>query len=246
MDPKAIEAKAAELTKPEAVKAGVLANEVSANIGAKVAEAEKNLAATNDSILALNKQLRNAAPGSARANALQSEITRLEGKSAEYRSQIDTRSEQEKALTEQLMRAANPELYAKRQKEAEQRKSAAAAADAAMSKKTATPATEPEVRVPRWKPRMTQAEVDELKRYEQFKKDDARQRAAAAKQAEQAAKAKTEAETQKEASALTVDVIRKMTLPQLQEVVGSRAFSKLTKEQKNELIARRLSLAAGG
>lgn len=239
MDPTAIEAKVAELTKPEAVKAGVLANEVSANIGTKVAEAEKSLAATNDSILTLQEQLRNAAPGSARANALQSEITRLEGKATEYRSQIDSRASQEEALTEQLMRAANPELYAKQQKEAEQRKSDAAAADAALSKKTATPTTEPQAQAPRWKPKMTQAEVDELKRYEQFKKDDARQRAAAAK-------AKTEAETQKEASALTVDVIRKMTLPQLQEVVGSRAFSKLTKEQKNELIARRLSLAAGG
>ena len=110
----------------------------------------------------------------------------------------------------------------------------------------AAPATEPQVQAPRWKRNMTQAEVDELKRYEQFKKDDARQKAAAARQAEQLAKAKTEAEIQKEASALTVDVIRKMTLPQLQEIVGSRAFSKLSKEQKNELIARRLAMAAGG
>ena len=135
-------------------------------------------------------------------------------------------------------------MYAKQQKEAEQRKSAAAAADAALTKKVAAPATEPQVQAPRWKRNMTQAEVDELKRYEQFKMMFGKR--LAARQAEQLAKAKTEAEIQKEASALTVDVIRKMTQPQLQEIVGSRAFSKLSKEQKNELIARRWAVAAGG
>ena len=136
IDKDAVETKIAEWTTPEAVRTGILTNEVSANIGAKVAEADKKLTATNESISTLKEQLRNASPGSARANAMQSEITRMEGRAAEYRDQIDTRAAQEKSLTEEVMRAANPELYAKQQKEAEQRKSAAAAADAAMTKKT--------------------------------------------------------------------------------------------------------------
>ena len=244
MDKSAIEAKVAELTKPEAVRTGVLTNEVSANIGAKVAEADKNLTATNESIRTLKEQLRNAAPGSARANAMQSEITRMEGRAAEYRDQIDTRAAQEKSLTEEVMRAASPELYAKQQKEAEQRKSAAAAADAAMTKKTAAP-TEPEVRVPSWKRNMTKAEVEELKRYEEFKKRDARERTEADKRAEQEAKARTEAETQKEAAAITVDAIRNMTQEQISKINTSRAFSKLTKEQRNALITRHFQLRGG-
>ena len=137
IDKDAVEAKVAELTNPEAVRTGVLTNEVSANIGAKVAEADKNLTATNESIRTLKEQLRNAAPGSARARALQSEVTRMEGRAAEYRDQIETRAAQEESLTEEVMRAANPELFAKQQREAEQRKAAAAAAaDAAMTKKT--------------------------------------------------------------------------------------------------------------
>ena len=244
MDKYAIEAKAAELTEPEAVRTGILTNEVSANIGAKVAEADKNLTATNDNIRTLKEQLRNAAPGSARARALQSEITRSEGKAAEYRDQIDTRAAQEKSLTEEVMRAANPELHAKQQKEAEQRKSAAAAADAAMTKKTAAP-TEPEVRVPSWKRNMTKAEVEELKRYEEFKKRDTRERAEATKRAEQEAKARTEAETQKEAAAITVDAIRNMTQEQINKINTSRAFSKLSKEQRNALITRHFQLRGG-
>ena len=244
MDPDAIEAKAAELTHPDAVRTGILTNEVSANIGAKVAEAEKNLTATTDNILTLQEQLRNAAPDSARARALQSEITRMEGKAAQYRDQIDTRAAQEEALTEQVMRAANPELFAKQQREAEQRKAAAAAADAAMTKKTAAPA-EPEVRVPSWKRSMTKAEVEELKRYEEFKKRDTRERTEAAKRAEQEAKARTEAESQKEAAAITVDAIRNMTQEQINKINTSRAFSKLTKEQRNALITRHFQLRGG-
>ena len=244
IDKDAIEAKVAELTKPEAVRTGILTNEVSANIGAKVAEAEKNLTATNESILTLQEQLRNAAPDSARARALQSEITRMEGKAAQYRDQIDTRAAQEESLTEQVMRAANPELFAKQQREAEQRKSAAAAADAAMNKKTAA-STEPEVRVPSWKRNMTKAEVEELKRYEEFKKRDTRERTEAAKRAEQEAKARTEAESQKEAAAITVDVIRNMTQEQINKINTSRAFSKLTKEQRNALITRHFQLRGG-
>ena len=244
IDKDAIKAKVAELTKPEAVRTGVLINEVSANIGAKVAEADKKLTATNESIRTLKEQLRNAAPGSARANAIQSEITRLEGKAAEYRNQIDTRAAQEKSLTEEVMRAADPGLFAKQQKEAEQRKEAAAAADAAMTEKTAAP-TEPEVRVPSWKRNMTKAEAEELKRYEEFKKRDTRERAEAAKRAEQEAKARTEAETQKEAAAITVDAIRNMTQEQINKINTSRAFSKLTKEQRNALITRHFELRGG-
>ena len=244
IDKDAVEAKIAEWTTPEAVRTGILTNEVSANIGAKVAEADKNLTATNERIGTLKEQLRNAAPGSARANALQSEITRMEGRAAEYRDQIDTRAAQEKSLTEEVMRAANPELYAKQQKEAEQRKSAAAAADAAMTKKTAAPA-EPEVRAPSWKRRMTKDEVEELKRYEEFKKRDTRERTEAAKRAEQEAKARTEAETQKEAAAITVDAIRNMTQEQINKINTSRAFSKLTKEQRNALITRHFQLRGG-
>ena len=244
IDKDAVEAKIAELTEPEAVRTGVLTNEVSANIGAKVAEADKNLTATNDNILALKEQLRNAAPESARARVLQSEITRMEGKAAQYRDQIDTRSAQEKSLTEEVMRAANPELFAKQQKEAEQRKADAAAADAAMTKKTAAPA-EPEVRVPSWKRNMTKAEVEELKRYEEFKKRDTRERTEAAKRAEQEAKARTEAESQKEAAAITVDAIRNMTQEQINKINTSRAFSKLTKEQRNALITRHFQLRGG-
>ena len=118
----------------------------------------------------------------------------MEGKAAEYRSQIDTRAAQEEALTEEVMRAANPELYAKQQKEAEQRKSAAAAADAAMTKKTAPPTTEP---------------------------------------------------AQKEAAAITVDAIRNMTQEQINKINTSRAFSKLTKEQRNALITRHFQLRGG-
>ena len=245
IDKDAVEAKIAEWTTPEAVRTGILTNEVSANIGAKVAEADKKLTATNESIGTLKEQLRNAAPGSARANAMQSEITRLEGRAAGYRDQIDTRAAQEESLTEKVMRAANPELYAKQQKEAEQRKSAAAAADAAMTKKTAAPTTEPEVRVPSWKRNMTQAEVEELKRYEEFKKRDTRERTEAAKRAEQEAKARTEAETQKEAAAITVDAIRNMTQEQINKINTSRAFSKLTKEQRNALITRHFQLRGG-
>ena len=168
----------------------------------------------------------------------------MEGRAAEYRDQIDTRAAQEKSLTEEVMRAANPELYAKQQKEAEQRKSAAAAADAAMTKKTAAPA-EPEVRVPSWKRNMTQAEVEELKRYEEFKKRDTRERTEAAKRAEQEAKARTEAETQKEAAAITVDAIRNMTQEQINKINTSRAFSKLTREQRNALITRHFQLRGG-
>ena len=244
IDKDAIKAKVAELTKPEAVRTGVLINEVSANIGAKVAEADKKLTATNESIRTLKEQLRNAAPGSARANAIQSEITRLEGKAAEYRNQIDTRAAQEKSLTEEVMRAADPGLFAKQQKEAEQRKEAVAAADAAMTEKTAAP-TEPEVRVPSWKRNMTKAEAEELKRYEEFKKRDTRERAEAAKRAEQEAKARTEAETQKEAAAITVDAIRNMTQEQINKINTSRAFSKLTKEQRNALITRHFELRGG-
>ena len=69
-----------------------------------------------------------------------------------------------------------------------------------MSKKTATPAAEPEAQAPRWKRNMTQAEVDELRQYEEFKKTSAKQKAAAAKQAEQAAKAATAAGIEKEAA----------------------------------------------
>lgn len=244
IDKDAVETKIAEWTKPEAVTAGLVAKEVSANIGAKVAEADKNLTATNENILTLKEQLRNTAPGSARANAMQSEITRMEGRAAEYRSQIESQAAQEEALTDKLMRAANPELYAKQQKEAEQRKSAAAAADAAMTKKTAPPA-EPEVRVPSWKRNMTKAEVEELKRYEEFKKRDARERTEADKRAEQEAKARTEAETQKEAAAITVDAIRNMTQEQINKINTSRAFSKLTKEQRNALITRHFQLRGG-
>ena len=244
IDKDAVETKIAEWTTPEAVRTGILTNEVSANIGAKVAEADKNLTATNESIRTLKEQLRNAAPGSARANAMQSEITRMEGKAAEYRNQIDTRAAQEKSLTEEVMRAADPELYAKQQREAEQRKKAAAAADAAMTKKTAAP-TEPEVRVPSWKRNMTKAEVEELKRYEEFKKRDARERTEAGKRAEQEAKARTEAETQKEAAAITVDAIRNMTQEQISKINTSRAFSKLTKEQRNALITRHFQLRGG-
>lgn len=194
IDKDAVEAKVAELTAPEAVSTGVLTNEVSANIGAKVAEADKKLTATNESISTLQEQLRNAAPGSARANALQSEITRMESRAAEYRDQIDTRAAQEEALTEQVMRAANPELYAKRKKEAEQRRAAAAAVDAAMTKKTAPPTTEP---------------------------------------------------AQKEASAITVDVIRNMTPTQLKELRESPEFFKLTGQRWAAFNIRKAELESG-
>lgn len=194
IDKDAVEAKVAEWTTPDAVRTGVLTNEVSANIGAKVAEADKNLTATNDNILALNEQLRNAAPGSARANALQSEITRMEGKAAKYRDQIDTREAQEKSLTEEIMRAANPELYAKQKKEAEQRRAAAAAVDAAMTKKTAPPTTEP---------------------------------------------------AQKEAAAITVDVIRNMTPTQLKELRESPEFFRLTGQRWDAFNIRKAELESG-
>lgn len=194
IDKDAVEAKVAEWTTPDAVRTGVLTNEVSANIGAKVAEADKNLTATNDIILALNEQLRNAAPGSARANALQSEITRMEGKAAKYRDQIDTREAQEKSLTEEIMRAANPELYAKQKKEAEQRRAAAAAVDAAMTKKTAPPTTEP---------------------------------------------------AQKEAAAITVDVIRNMTPTQLKELRESPEFFRLTGQRWDAFNIRKAELESG-
>ena len=248
MDKRAIEAKVAELTKPEAVKAGVLANEVSANIGTKVAEAEKKLTATNDSIGALQEQLRNAAPDSARANALQSEITRLEGKATEYRSQIESRSAQEQTLIGELTRAANPELYAKQQKEAEQRKAAAAAADAALTKKTAAnppPAAPAQPEVPKWKRGMTAAEEAELKSYKEYEAAQKR-RAAEKKEQDKAAAAKAvEDQFKAKAQKITPDVIKTMTNDEVLALVNDDTFRYLDRKQKNALVMRNLEIRAG-
>ena len=216
----------------ENVKAAVLIDEVNANVGKKIEEAEKKLSTTREQMSATQQRMQNVPPGSAAHNALSAQLKQLEGKAGEYRSQIDARSQMVEQLYEQAQQAGDPEGWAKRQ----------AAAKAAANPPPAAPA-QPEV--PKWKRGMTAAEEAELKSYKEYEAAQKR-RAAEKKDQDKAAAAKAiEDQFKAKAQKITPDVIKTMTKDEVLGLVNNDTFRYLDRKQKDALVMRNLEIRAG-
>ena len=216
----------------ENVKAAVLIDEVNANVGKKIEEAEKNLSTTQEQMSATQQRMQNVPPGSAAHTALNVQLERLDAKAGEYRKQIDARSQMVEQLFEQAQQAGDPEGWAKRQ----------AAAKAAANPPPAAPA-QPDV--PKWKRGMTAAEEAELKSYREYEAAQKR-RAEEKKNQDKAAAAKaTEDQFKAKARKITPDVIKTMTKDEVLGLVNDDTYRYLDRKQKDALMMRNLEIRAG-
>ena len=216
----------------ENVKAAVLIDEVNANVGKKIEEAEKKLSTTQEQMSATQQRMQNVPPGSAAHTALNVQLERLDAKAGEYRKQIDARSQMVEQLFEQAQQAGDPEGWAKRQ----------AAAKAAANPPPAAPA-QPEV--PKWKRGMTAAEEAELKSYREYEAAQKR-RAAEKKNQDKAAAAKAiEDQFKAKARKITPDVIKTMTKDEVLGLVNDDTYRYLDRKQKDALMMRNLEIRAG-
>ena len=216
----------------ENVKAAVLIDEVNANVGKKIEEAEKKLTTTQEQMSATQQRMQNVPPGSAAHTALNAQLEQLGVKADGYRSQIDARSQMVEQLYEQAQQAGDPEGWAKRQ----------AAAKAAANPPPAAPA-QPEV--PKWKRGMTAAEEAELKSYREYEAAQKR-RAAEKKNQDKAAAAKAiEDQFKAKARKITPDVIKTMTKDEVLGLVNDDTYRYLDRKQKDALMMRNLEIRAG-
>ena len=216
----------------ENVKAAVLIDEVNANVGKKIEEAEKKLTATREQISTTQQRMQNVPPGSAAHNALSAQLKQLDAKAGEYRSQIDARSQMVEQLYEQAQQAGDPEGWAKRQ----------AAAKAAANPPPAAPA-QPEV--PKWKRGMTAAEEAELKSYREYEAAQKRRAAEKKKQDKAAAAKAVEDQFKAKAGKITPDVIKTMTKDEVLGLVNDDTYRYLDRKQKDALMMRNLEIRAG-
>ena len=216
----------------ENVKAAVLIDEVNANVGKKIEEAEKKLTTTQEQISTTQQRMQNVPPGSAAHNALSAQLKQLDAKAGEYRSQIDARSKMVEQLYEQAQQAGDPEGWAKRQ----------AAAKAAANPPPAAPA-QPEV--PKWKRGMTAAEEAELKSYREYEAAQKRRAAEKKKQDKAAAAKAVEDQFKAKARKITPDVIKTMTKDEVLGLVNDDTYRYLDRKQKDALMMRNLEIRAG-
>ena len=216
----------------ENVKAAVLIDEVNANVGKKIEEAEKKLTATREQISTTQQRMQNVPPGSAAHNALSAQLKQLDAKAGEYRSQIDARSQMVEQLYKQAQQAGDPEGWAKRQ----------AAAKAAANPPPAAPA-QPEV--PKWKRGMTAAEEAELKSYREYEAAQKRRAAEKKKQDKAAAAKAVEDQFKAKAQKITPDVIKTMTKDEVLGLVNDDTYRYLDRKQKDALMMRNLEIRAG-
>ena len=216
----------------ENVKAAVLIDEVNANVGKKIEEAEKKLTTTQEQISATQQRMQNVPPGSAAHTALNAQLEQLGAKAGEYRKQIDARSQMVEQLFEQAQQAGDPEGWAKRQ----------AAAKAAANPPPAAPA-QPEV--PKWKRGMTVAEEAELKSYREYEAAQKRRAEEKKKQDKAAAAKATEDQFKAKARKITPDVIKTMTKDEVLGLVNDDTYRYLDRKQKDALMMRNLEIRAG-
>ena len=216
----------------ENVKAAVLIDEVNANVGKKIEEAEKKLSTTQEQISATQQRMQNVPPGSAAHTALNVQLERLDAKTGEYRRQIDARSQMVEQLFEQAQQAGDPEGWAKRQ----------AAAKAAANPPPAAPA-QPEV--PKWKRGMTAAEEAELKSYREYEAAQKRRAEEKKKQDKDAAAKATEDQFKAKARKITPDVIKTMSKDEVLGLVNNDTYRYLDRKQKDALMMRGLEIRAG-
>ena len=216
----------------ENVKAAVLIDEVNANVGKKIEEAEKKLTTTQEQISATQQRMQNVPPGSAAHTALNAQLEQLGAKAGEYRKQIDARSQMVEELYEQAQQAGDPEGWAKRQ----------AAAKAAANPPPAAPA-QPEV--PKWKRGMTAAEEAELKSYREYEAAQKRRAAEKKKQDKAAAAKAVEDQFKAKARKITPDVIKTMTKDEVLGLVNDDTYRYLDRKQKDALMMRNLEIRAG-
>ena len=223
-----------DLTKDggENVKAAVLIDEVNANVGKKIEEADKKLTTTQEQMSATQQRIKNVPPGSAAHTALSAQLKQLEANAGEYRNQIGARSQMVEQLFAQAQQAGDPEGWAKRQ----------AAAKAAANPPPAAPA-QPEV--PKWKRGMTAAEEAELKSYREYEAAQKR-RAEEKKEQDKVAAAKaTEDQLKAKAQKITPDVIKTMTKDEVLGLVNNDTYRYLDRKQKDALVMRNLEIRAG-
>lgn len=216
----------------ENVKAAVLIDEVNANVGKKIEEAEKKLSTTQEQMSATQQRMQNVPPGSAAHTALSAQLKQLDAKAGEYRRQIDARSQMVEQLFEQAQQAGDPEGWAKRQ----------AAAKAAANPPPAAPA-QPEV--PKWKRGMTAAEEAELKSYREYEAAQKRRAEEKKKQDKAAAAKATEDQFKAKARKITPDVIKTMTKDEVLGLVNDDTYRYLDRKQKDALMMRNLEIRAG-
>ena len=216
----------------ENVKAAVLIDEVNANVGKKIEEAEKKLSTTQEQMSATQQRMQNVPPGSAAHNALSAQLKQLDAKAGEYRKQIDARSQMVEQLFEQAQQAGDPEGWAKRQ----------AAAKAAANPPPAAPA-QPEP--PKWKRGMTVAEEAELKSYREYEAAQKRRAEEKKKQDKAAAAKATEDQFKAKARKITPDVIKTMTKDEVLGLVNNDTYRYLDRKQKDALMMRGLEIRAG-
>lgn len=216
----------------ENVKAAVLIDEVNANVGKKIEEAEKKLTTTQEQMSTTQQRMQNVSPGSAAHNALSAQLKQLDAKAGEYRSQIDARSQRVEQLYEQAQQAGDPEGWAKRQ----------AAAKAAANPPPAAPA-QPEV--PKWKRGMTAAEEAELKSYREYEAAQKRRAAEKKKQDKAVAAKAVEDQFKAKARKITPDVIKTMTKDEVLGLVNDDTYRYLDRKQKDALMMRNLEIRAG-
>ena len=216
----------------ENVKAAVLIDEVNANVGKKIEEAEKKLSTTQEQMSATQQRMQNVPPGSAAHNALSAQLKQLDAKAGEYRKQIDARSQMVEQLLEQAQQAGDPEGWAKRQ----------AAAKAAANPPPAAPA-QPEP--PKWKRGMTVAEEAELKSYREYEAAQKRRAEEKKKQDKAAAAKATEDQFKAKARKITPDVIKTMTKDEVLGLVNNDTYRYLDRKQKDALMMRGLEIRAG-
>ena len=216
----------------ENVKAAVLVDEVNANVGKKIEEAEKKLTTTQEQMSATQQRMQNVPPGSAAHTALSAQLKQLDAKAGEYRNQIDARSQMVEQLFEQAQQAGDPEGWAKRQ----------AAAKAAANPPPAAPA-QPEV--PKWKRGMTAAEEAELKSYREYEAAQKRRAAEKKKQDKAAAAKAVEDQFKAKARKITPDVIKTMTKDEVLGLVNDDTYRYLDRKQKDALMMRNLEIRAG-
>lgn len=216
----------------ENVKAAVLIDEVNANVGKKIEEAEKKLSTTQEQMSATQQRMQNVPPGSAAHTALSAQLKQLDAKAGEYRRQIDARSQMVEQLFEQAQQAGDPEGWAKRQ----------AAAKAAANPPPAAPA-QPDV--PKWKRGMTAAEEAELKSYREYEAAQKRRAEEKKKQDKAAAAKATEDQFKAKARKITPDVIKTMTKDEVLGLVNDDTYRYLDRKQKDALMMRNLEIRAG-
>ena len=216
----------------ENVKAAVLIDEVNANVGKKIEEAEKKLSTTQEQMSATQQRMQNVPPGSAAHTALSAQLKQLDAKAGESRRQIDARSQKVEQLFEQAQQAGDPEGWAKRQ----------AAAKAAANPPPAAPA-QPDV--PKWKRGMTAAEEAELKSYREYEAAQKRRAEEKKKQDKAAAAKATEDQFKAKARKITPDVIKTMTKDEVLGLVNDDTYRYLDRKQKDALMMRNLEIRAG-